>query len=613
MNISARPVLATILLTAALAAPCALHAQDYAVQVGDSNTTINVDLLGLAPSTTVYEALRTLPELLNRPGSQLLTNFSMKVNGVSVGDMDDAFLSQLRIADVKKIQVEESSTSSFSNNGEGGSINIVLADSVENISGNITLDVAYPLDIIPGALLSFNKGKWNLTSLVKADYYDPSSSTVKYKDGDDPEVEYDSDTRYIGQTAHLLAVRTGAHDKLTLSAAEFCSLASTLENSTDNREREYKLLAHAKYERNFNTGGTFMVEKEYSFAPTNYIFNGSENKTATHQAVGQVEYSRPVYSRDGNSVVLKMGLNGSYTYMTPVFYGLSDVPEFVDVERSTFAMPYFKATSHLGRWRFLAELNGQYFGQDYGHDDVYKRKGEHFDMVGLFSTSWQFTDHQMIRLKADRKIMRQNSNTYNPVKLEGVELDYITDGSFGIHSWILNVSGGYIHVNDIFATKENNYDVDDILNFDLLARYQVGIFTMSFTANCYHCMFSLEGKRVNHGTYYNLSLMPSLNFKNDFHITASVVYNSKVYRYLAQQGAACYSRLVVGKDWGPVNVHVYGLLNLLGKTTDIRFDHPYGFNPPDGGDDDGTGLLGNSYTTYSLIRNTVGIGLRYSF
>ncbi|GEM_PF-4268294 len=545
-----------------------LNAQDYPLQINNDEKVIFVDSLGLAQNTTVYEVLKILPEMLSRQGSYLVSNYSVRVNDVPVGGLNDAILSQLHISDVYKIVLSVSSASSFTNNGESGSINVILRETDRLISGNVALDVAYPVDIIPGFLVSINKGKWRVNTLFKGDYYNPSPTLVDVtNDYDAPEEHYSSKIKYAGETAHISAVRTGSKDKFTICFSESSSTSYSREDELENTTNSLNLRGYVKYERNFDKGAGLCVESEYNY-----------NAKANHEVREKVEYIQPVVRN--NILTFKLGENASYD---------SVVPSGI---QSAFVMPYFRVEGTAGQWSYLTELDMQY----YLYDVEGIGKSSHFDLTGLAAVRWQFTDHQMFRLLADRKIMRQDALSVNPVKLSSVSLDYIINGNVTDGAWMFNPSVGYIHVDDIVSTVSKPYDTDDMLNLDLLARFQKGVFALSFTSNLFYSMLHDNGYDAGHALYYNLSLMPSLNFSTGTHFVAGLTYNSKLIRSFQSNGDNAFMLLSIGQELGPVYLHLYGTINFLGRTTDMEYR-----------------VLGNVYKTYALIRNNVGLGVSYNF
>lgn len=113
----------TLLLAAVV---CSLHAASQAIETSFDKKIIHTDSLNMPRNTSASGLLTLLPELLQRPGNFLLSNYDIQVEGMSVGDAADVALYQMQMVDIEKIEVVESPLSSYQNNGQGGSINIIL-------------------------------------------------------------------------------------------------------------------------------------------------------------------------------------------------------------------------------------------------------------------------------------------------------------------------------------------------------------------------------------------------------------------------------------------------------------------------------------------------------
>jgi len=560
-----------------------ISAQEYALEIQSDKKVINVGKLGLPPSTTILQIIHMLPEVLSRPGTFTINNYGIQINGTSVGNLSDVVLLQLHAVDVAKIEVCESATASFTNNGEGGVINIILTDCDENLLGNISFDTSHPNTISPGLHIATKQKGWMVTGLFMGEHYNPKAWTyeVNTPGKDDPYDSYEKDIESDAQIGRVYANYKGRNDQVELVFGESTTNVTTALRGIESKEKTQSLLGHAKYTHLFSDDANIKAESEYSYTPTDV--------DKTSKDANALSFNTEYFQKIGTALTFIGGVTYNHAW--------THIPSAI--EKSNHLMPYVKATAKVGNWDLLAEVDYQYF--DYGIRDK-NSNGKltdydpHSDVTGMLSASWQFHPHRMLRLVADRKIQRQNSYTLNPIKLDEVTLDYIRDIKLENDMWILNVGGGYIHVSDVFPHTSSPYKSSDIWNLDAMATYQHSILTVSLGANLYDSQRDYEGFLSSTCTYYNLSLMPSLTFSNNLYCALSLTYNSSVKELYAEKDDCYYARMIIGKNWGHWNIHAYGQLNLGGRCTDMQYLVQY-----------------NQYTTYDLIHNTIGAGVRYNF
>ncbi len=580
-------------------------AQEYAVELEANKKTVYVKLLGLPESTTIQEVLNILPEMLSRPGTFLVSNYVIKIEGMCVDNASDAVTKQLRIADVEKIVVEESPIDTYNHQGEGGSINIILTDSDCGLSGNVSLDGCYPTDIVPGLHLNYKKGDWRIHGLAKGEYYDPTVldfDVNQPKDIGTQDYSYTKNNRFWGQFARIYASRNTDKSLIELAAGEENSSSRELFEGGQNKletKDVFTFLGHAKWEYNLTKKSKMMVRGDYNFTPTKEKKDGKlMADTKVNSVSSQAEYTFTVFSNEKSNLVLHAGSNFNFDW--------TNISLNQNIERTTHIMPYVKVESKLGRWLLLGEAEYQNFKYsllDKDDKDVSPLDiSVHHDFTGAFVVGYQLTDHQFLRFTADEKIQRQNSLTLEPIKHNELKLDYIINHYSDVDSWLVNVGTGYIHVGDIFATKENPCEKNKILFANAMASYQRGIFSIALTGNLYSCGEHFQDNSSSTYTYFNASVLPSINLRNGLHCAVHYVHNGVVDQYVQRKGACNYLRMIVSKDFGNWNVHAYGQINLHGKTKDIS----YNFG------DSGYTSLGIS-TSHELVRNAVGVGFRYSF
>lgn len=628
------------------------------VQINYDKKAICCDSLNMPVNTTALELMTLLPEMLQRPGSMLLSNYELKIQGMSINQGKDAALSNLRIEDIEKIEVDESPISSYLNNGASGSINIVLRQhgaKTGNSWGNVTLSASYPTDFAPQVLFGHQREKMVVHALLLADIYSNSTSVENLcfdKQGVfASNSQRDTDTRYRTQLARAyMQFMPSEKDKIELKLSQTYTRVQEkvtpdfLSNMTENnRSKSTPLHALASYKRTFSPRSSLLFEGQYIYSPEAFndlypLAQQLDRDNTSYTAAGKVQFETDLLSQ-ASKANLKFVMGGMFNNTTSKqdissFYFAYDKDYEGRQDYNTFfGQPYlmFKLTS--GKLR--AKIEGEFQHFKYNLTNQGKETSvSNNDFTGMFVAEYHFTPHQNLRLFTIRSLQRPAATQVNtqpvfdavmscyvignngllPSLSHEVRIDYIADHKWGEHGLMLDASASYNHVNDIIGStvvgerealpevildciSYDNNGYNNIANFNLMAMHTYKSMTLSLTGNLYHNE-QHRSTGNDHFTYYNLALYGQFRLQNGWQGSAKVAYYSKVHRTLDTLSDCAVSTLSIAKS---INSHfsayVFSRIAMQQKAEDISAAT------------DGSKTI----CRYDMTTNTTGMGVRYTF
>lgn len=493
-------------------------AQKPMIEVSNDKKKINVHELGLSESTPLNDVLRMLPELLSRPSSWMYENYAIEINGIDVGDARDAVLSQLRISDIKNIEVSENPISSYQNNGEGGSISINLIDLEDNgkVTGSASLSASYPSDIFPTLNVGYKKGKFSIQALAIAEAFN-QNNIVKNIDNetDNEHTSQSSDYKFSTEMVLVKMVyNPTANNEFKLSLSENwrkedeITKVKTTNSGTElltSRYIDEKRLTNlfAKFEYNHYFGSapeprsekpTLKFETTVTYRPTKesnkcvfYSFYDDDNSKSI---AGKLEYLLPLARQvRADKMDLKIGTNfnigNSNDDSNLDVTGITQYGSILDTkELTTFLSPYFQAEYIDDKLSFKGIFEYQYYKYDVKSDNpqqLMQIQGQNDDFqtcnkafTGKLMIGYRFAPNQTIRLIADRKIKRPSSSQIYPylvlspkdlIFIKGnpdlkpllsheITIDYITEVDNMTNSVMMNIGISFIQVNDVIVKSK---------------------------------------------------------------------------------------------------------------------------------------------------------------
>ena len=493
-------------------------AQKPMIEVSNDKKKINVHELGLPESTPLNDVLRMLPELLSRPASWMYGNYAIEINDIDVGDARDAVLSQLRISDIKYIEVSENPISSYQNNGEGGSISINLIDLEDDgkVTGSVSLGASYPSDIFPTLNVGYKKGKFSIQALAIAETLS-QNNIIKNIDNevDNEHISKSSDYKFATEMAVVNMVYNPTLDnELKLSLSEnwrkedeitkvktINSGTETLTSRQIDEKRLTNLIARLEYNHYFGSASKPKSEKPrlkfettMTYKPikesSKYVFYSLDDDNKSKSIAGKLEYLLPLAKQvHSDKMDFKIGTNFNIgktdgdnrfdvTGMTQ-YNNISDTKEI-----STFFLPYFQAEYNKDKLSFKGIFEYQYYKYDVKSTDLQQLvqtqdQNDRFQtcnkaFTGKLMVGCRFAPNQTIRLIVDRKIKRPSSSqiypylvlstdefafikgnpNLKPLLSHEITVDYITEVDNVTNSVMMNIGISFIQVNNVIVKSK---------------------------------------------------------------------------------------------------------------------------------------------------------------
>lgn len=532
--------------------PLMARAQDSSpVKVDFESKVIYADSLALPQNLNVGALIRLLPELLQRPGDRTLSNYEVQVDGVGVGGSADAILSVMQLADIEKLEVKNSPTSTDLNGGMSGSINLVLkpmGSKRKGTSGKVALGVSTESSLMTDVLMDYHGKKLTVRGMLFGEAYSAQKSTEVLQYGV-PDTK--ATNNFWNQMARAMITYTpNERNKLDLTLTEGMNLdkhkiddlTSMDENIQDvktysfiNFERKSMLNARLNYNYQISRAQKLKLSAQYSHTP---IHNWTDNE----QGVTEYEYKSYENVAETSAELSgqwKIGEKGLWSYKVGTKGMLA--------KSNKQLMPLAELTLLYGPLRIKA-----------GYEYQWNKEGRS-DWTGRMVIGYQLSPGNRVRVLMNRQLNRSRMTS------QEIGAEYITHHVWGKHQLTANVG-----VNSckslVIDDNDSNYK-----SANLMAVYQYDIFFLSLTANIFsHGQDAYEENANAKGkdyTYFNFSVMPSLNLKNGWRTALNLRYYSKVKTNVDEQGNCVSLQMNVGKSWGPWMVYAYGRLSLTGRVT----------------------------------------------
>jgi len=564
------------------------------VEVNFEKKVIYTDSLALPKNTTVETLLSMLPELLQRPDEYVLSNYEVQVEEVSMGEAADAVLMVMQLADIERIEVKNSATASDLNNGESGSIGIFLrplAAQRLGLSGSASVGVASDMSFMPNLLMNYRGDKVSVRGMA---FGEMMNATVKSNMS--PPNPWDSQTNeyYREQLARAtIYYKPGSRDDLRLTLMEstyYDRNELTFSDFTDRHYLDYfnrttkdwttQLMANMQYVHKFTS-------KRYLKAKGQYLHKPKENWSLIEDS-GQENDSYLTEDKWQGSIELndKYALpqgKGTFAYKVGSKAALSDKKKHSDISIAGIEQSSSDKTEQVRELTPFVEMS-----LIYGPLRL-KAGAEYLSSSADNMSDW--TGHMVLALQMHRDHrlrMLMNRQTKNPQLVsQDVGGDYFGEFAWGKHRLTTNACVSY-------CTTSWKSGLTHYIFTNLMAVYQYDIFFLSLTGNHYRKELNREEGKHGFYTYYNLSLMPSLNLQNGWRTSLNLRYFSPVSEELEEQGRCLTLQANMGKSWRAWDVYCYGRVPLTGRA-ETRFAE-----------------TGKVYT-YDMSPTLVGGGVSYRF
>lgn len=501
---------------------CSIVSVAQSIKIDYDKKVISIDSLNLSSATSAQTAINMLPEMLNRPGTSYASSYTITINGMSVGDAHDAALSQLHISDIARIEVSESPISSYQNNGQGGTINIVLRtggnSTRKNFWGSASLDGSVPMDILPQLYLGRKSDKFMIQGIMLGEWSKSSKDIISNRYVDDvhnTSINETDKTKFFDQLARVYmkysltdkdCINFNISENTSRKDYDISSLTTSYpsgletEGLTNNEKKSTTFQSLLTYSHSFNPYSSLSatVQYDYSFAHTDldiYDVRTYGDKSNTHNISGNVAYALnllPASIHNTRYSDLSVGINLNKTICTEdmtlkdfATINLHDI-SLKPTSHAGHFMPYICSTSKFGRLK--TKLSLEY--QDYHYN--MKRLEEPYSAIshnftGKFIAEWKFNTHRHLRFILDRKLRRPTDEQVYPILMFSLErgdyvkgnvdlrpimsheasLDYISTYRWGSNTLMFDIEASYNHVNDIICTVRNSQSREQELGYQL--------------------------------------------------------------------------------------------------------------------------------------------------
>lgn len=478
-----------------------LCALGQSIKTDFDKKVIYTDSLNLPRNTSADALIALLPELVQRPGDQLMTNYDIKIEGMSVGAAADVALSNLQIVDIEKVEVSESPVSSYQNNGQGGSINFVLrSEGVVNKNqwGSAGVMLANPTEVLPQFIVGYKTDKFMLRGVVLGDVYNTTNETqtIRYDGGEPVSQSHSSvERRFRTEVARLyMQYKLTSRDVLKFNLSQDYTYNKTFEekdfspsNTVSQRKSSLNLSANLKYQHS-TPRSSFTAEAKYTYSPQqsyNTIpgFYSHDTDQYSNSLSGKLEYKNIFLkttsakgARRRADITVGSNFNGNVSNEDATIADHTAAgPAYRHTPKNNtyYVSPYMTLSGAFGKFGVKATGEFQHFRYNIERGNE-PHSAISNDFTGKLMAEWHFTEAQNLRLILDRKLKRPSADQlypnriFLPSQMSYVEgnpdllptmvheamLDYIYH-----HAWttfsniIFNVSASISNVDDIIIKK----------------------------------------------------------------------------------------------------------------------------------------------------------------
>lgn len=462
---------------------------------------IYTDSLNLPRNTSADALLSLLPELVQRPGNQIMANYDIQIEGMSIGAAADVALSNLQIVDIEKVEVSESPVSSYQNNGQGGSINFVLRSEGsinKNNWGTVGAMLSNPSDFSPQFNIGHKTDKFMLRGIMLGEVFDATSDTqtVTYDNGELSGLSNSSlDKKFRTELARIyMQYNLSSKDILKFNLSEMYSYDKSFnekdfsrKNSVFQRKTSVTLSANLKYQHE-TSREKFTAEVKYNYTPQNnyneildfYIY---DNHQKANSLSGKLEYKNVfMNTKSENGVSQKADITLGSNFNSNLSHEDATIIDYTTVgpakrhiprNNTYYIMPYMTLSGSFGKFRVKATGEFQHFRYNIERDaSPYSAISN--DFTGKLMAEWHFTETQNLRFILDRKLQRPSADQLYPDRIfvpkqmsyvqgnpdllptmvHEVALDYICHRTWSSFSNIIfNASANFSSINNIINSK----------------------------------------------------------------------------------------------------------------------------------------------------------------
>lgn len=564
----------------------------YMVFFDTDKKTIYTDMLGMPGHTLVTDVLHIMPELINR-GDLTYDKFDLQYDGKSIGESRDVILSQMRIADVEKIEISTSALSTHANNGQSGSINIVPRQKKEGLHGMAFIEGDLFWGIMPGVNLTYKRKKMELGALVNIEGQNSSNQRSYAEQNALQNIITNNSTEdnYFQQTAKLdfhytfspkdeikawfvessgdYSIKTISDKTTTTDMSDILGPGMAMVDkgidTTFTRTREMILEMNTEYQHYFDKDSKLTINADWSTkSEDGYVMKNAPYKINT---AAKLKYR--LCGNDVRNLTIKTGINANYDRFSSQLsngYGL-------------FISPSAELQYRQKSLSVDAAIQYQYYDRSFQVSDSSEDfSSRDHDFTSYLNLVWSMAKDHAIKFNASRNIIRPSEqmlypgmNYYPSVRswikgnpklnnayIHSLELNYINECSIREHMMILNVGAGYDMARGVHQastcyqseqpmtyTVYNNNGKGNTIKGNLMLVYKYHAMTLSFAGNVF---FNSDKNAVIKRPFYNLSISPVFNFNGRWTLTGRILYNSAIHREDAVLGDCLFTQAKISKD-----------------------------------------------------------------
>lgn len=416
-----------------------------AIETNFDKKIIYTDSLNLPRNTSASVLITLLPELLQRPGDYLLSNYDIQIEGMSVSSAADVALYAMQIVDIERVEVKESPMASYQKNGQGGSINLILRSSGQQSGshwGSAGLIASTALDLAPQLNIGYRSKRFMLRGMLLGEVHSAKSDaqTIAYYDDKfASQTNVSSDRNFSTQLARAyMQYDLTKHDRINLDLSEIYTNSRSEdvtdfdnENPLSQRQKSVNLQTHLVY-RHTAARSALLAEVEYNHSPQDIRYDvphsySYSNDTRGDRLSGKLEYKHTLFDNAGvagrRSVAdLSLGMNFNATFGSEMEHIVDQRVSEYEFERSVpqndthYLMPYLVFTTDLGKLRF--KLAGEYQHFNYSVDRIgipYTATSN--DFTGKLMAEWHIAESRNLRFILDRKLQRPAADQLYPYRM----------------------------------------------------------------------------------------------------------------------------------------------------------------------------------------------------
>lgn len=640
-----------------------IHVFGQAVVTNFDKKIIYTDSLNLPRNTSASVLITLLPELLQRPGDLLLSNYDIQIEGMSVSSAADVALYSMQTVDIEKVEVTESPMASYKKNGQGGSINLVLRSSGAESNkhwGSAGVITSTPLNLSP----QFNVGYRNKGVMVRGillgELHNATSDVHKVTyDDDKPEQQtgMSSHKRFRTELARAyMQFDLTKRDRINLDLSEIYTYGSSrditdfnIQDALTQRQKSLNLQTHLRY-KHTNARSAFAANVEYAHTPSwvNYVVPhsyGYRNDASADRLSGKLEFKSTLFGyasaaggqRRGE---LTAGINFNATYGSETAHINDEKASGNETERSVpqndthYIMPYMTFIADLGKLHIKVAGEFQHF--NYRVDRIgipYSATSN--DFTGKFMAEWRMTELRNLRFILDRKLQRPAADQLYPYRMFSVGRFEYVEGNpdlrpMMVHEAMLDYMGTYRVGDGQSLVLNAGASISRITDIISNKRFTAA----SSTGGLGYTQSYLSFENRGSSSVANANLMALYTYKaftislagNVYHRMPGAESDADNYTYY-NLSLAPYFRLKDGWHGGARLVYFsrvnqrYGSLGdcaacdmTVGKALKRFFIYITESVSMLAGTKDVT-RSDNKYTEtrYNMLPSTVGIGMKYSF